>query len=568
MKRLRLLLTIVVLLILVVATLLWWNRPGRVDMAGYAPADSVVYLEFNSLTGLAQAIEENNIWKSLAPVVGTNPKLLNAWSVGAARAGFAPAQSVVLTRAQFALVMVGLNSIEEGDTLRIRPEVALIVETHTSNWRIKSLAVSTIKQLAVHAYGQSSCLEREASDVHYVECSSTVNDRKLVGAINGSLVIVGNALRAVESSLEVRRGVRPSLLTDPDLQRMRQNMRSESALSFGYISSTNVAKIFSFAGPLLMGQPPGGDRQLEQVLATSAQKILRAIAWTSRSQSSGIEDQYLFSLEPEVGTRLEPVFRSSETPDDFWKFVPQAVETLSIYHQQDPSNAWDAINGVVSYKLDAVSAVMFASLLRASLTVYGIEKPNEVLPLLRSPIATMRARADAASSVLVARTTDTLQLQQALRNQFGGQIQILEDTKNDPKSDSEFVAVLIPGYVAIGKTPSVKIWLEEIRGQNDRSPTASEFQRLQSGSGTAITTYSNDEARVNNFISTLASFRGTPLSPKQVDDLKTATEHSYFSISETSSNSNGLERKTRSSFGQFSTLLSLVQADSFSNSQR
>src|SRR5688572_19371642 len=144
MKRLRLLLTIVVLLILVVATLLWWNRPGRVDMAAYAPADSVVYLEFNSLTELARAIEENKIWKALAPVAGSNPKLLSAWSVGAARAGFAPAESVVLTRAQFALVMVGLNSIEEGDTLRIRPEVALIVETHTSNWRIKSLAVATI----------------------------------------------------------------------------------------------------------------------------------------------------------------------------------------------------------------------------------------------------------------------------------------------------------------------------------------------------------------------------------------------------------------------------------------
>jgi hypothetical protein len=316
-----------------------------------------------------------------------------------------------------------------------------------------------------------------------------------------------------------------------------------------------------------MGQPPG-DRQLEQVLATSAEKILRAIAWTSRSQSSGIEDQYLFSLEPEVRTRLGPAFKATDTANDFWKLVPQAVETLSIYTQQGPSDAWAAINGVVSYKLDAVSAVMFASLLRASLTVYGIEKPNEVLPLLRSPIATLRARADATSSVLLARTDDTLQLQQVLRNQFGGQIQILEDTKNDPKSESEFVAVLVPGYVAIGKTASVKIWLEEIRDQNDRSSIANDFQRLQSRSGAAITTYSNDDARVNNFVSTLVSFRGTPLTPKQVNDLKTATEHSYFSISETSLNSNGLERKTRSSFGQFSTLLSLVQADSFSNSQR
>jgi len=564
MKLLRLLLTLVVLLILVLAAFLWWNRPNRVDMAAYAPADSFVYLEFNSLTDVARSIEQNETWKALAPTIGGDPKLVNAWSATAARAGLAPVQSVVFTRAQFALVMVGMNSREEGDTLRIRPEVALVVETHTSNWRIRSVAVEAVKKLANYAYGQSNCVERTA-DVDYVECSSAVNERKLIGAIDGSVVIVGNTARAVQSCLEVRKGIRPSLLTDAELQKLRKTLQSDTALSFGYISSANVAKIFSWAAPLLMGQPPG-DRQLEQLLSSSAGKILRAVAWTSRPLAGGIEDRYLFSLEPEVITRLEPALAATPPTEEFWKFVPQTAPSLTIYQQRNPATAWAALNSAISFKLDAVSAVMFSSLLRTSLAVYGIENPTEFLSRLNPPLVTMRARADEGSSVLLARTTDQTALRQALQNSFRDHMQIIEGMQSEPDASREFAAVLLDGYLLLGRTESVRTWLQILRTQSATSGLPTRLQQLGKHDDAAIASYANDAARVNSFISAIASLRGLALSPQQSEKLKATTEDSAISITETSLNSTGIERKTRSAFGQISTLLSLVQADSSSTS--
>src|SRR4030095_9944132 len=119
MKLMKLALTISVILLLGLAGIFWLNRPERVDMANYAPADSLVYLELNSLPELAKTIEQNEMWKGLARLAGLNPSLINNWGVRLARSGLSPVRSVVFSRAQFALVVVGMNSIQEGDTLRI-----------------------------------------------------------------------------------------------------------------------------------------------------------------------------------------------------------------------------------------------------------------------------------------------------------------------------------------------------------------------------------------------------------------------------------------------------------------
>src|SRR4030095_14834601 len=178
MKLMKLALTISVILLLGLAGIFWFNRPERVDMADYAPADSLVYLELNSLPELAKTIEQNQLWKTLAPKTSVSTNLLNNGGVTVARSGLSPVRTVVFTRAQFALVVVGMNSTQEGDTLRIRPEVAFIVETHTSNWRIKGESVEVVKQLADYAYGQSNCGERSLFNAHFIECSAAAGEGK------------------------------------------------------------------------------------------------------------------------------------------------------------------------------------------------------------------------------------------------------------------------------------------------------------------------------------------------------------------------------------------------------
>ncbi|HSE33246.1 MAG TPA: hypothetical protein VLA93_16860 [Pyrinomonadaceae bacterium] len=557
MKSFRVLFTLLGLVIILVAGFLWWSRPQHVDMAGYIPADSLVYLEFNSLPDLAKAIEENKTWKTAAQHVNADSRLIDPlWST-VARYGLAPAKSVVLSRAQFAVVLVGMNSIPDGDTLRIRPEVALVVETHTASWRIKSMAADAVKSLATHAYGQSTCTER-SGDAYYIDCSSSISGRKLEATVDGSVVIIGNTDNAIRACLDVRRGSRPSLRTDPELQRSREQLNAAGAFSFGYVSSANVAKIFSWAAPILMGRAPG-DPQLEQLLATSAGKILKSIAWTSRPLAGAIEDRYLISLDPELLPRIEPAFATTAAGDDVWKQIPSEVESFTLYQTRDPLNALNALNSAVSYKLDALSAVMVSSLLRSSLGVYGVENPSQVLPLLSAPLVTVRAKPTDESSVLIARVTDPSRLRAILESQkVEGGIRIVDLNKGRSNEGSAaFLAVMSDGYVVMGKAESVDSWFSATRSQTTRSQPG----WFGSGDNAVTITYANDAARLSSFVSTIFLLRGRRLTDNEMVSVMDATKDLGFAITESRVNAQGIERTTRSPFGQISTLMSLLQSD-------
>ena len=79
------------------------DLPSRVDMADYAPADSLVYVEFNNLAAVAQAIQHSDVWQAAAPITQSKPVSRNRIMTTAARAGMAPLPAVLFARAQVAL---------------------------------------------------------------------------------------------------------------------------------------------------------------------------------------------------------------------------------------------------------------------------------------------------------------------------------------------------------------------------------------------------------------------------------------------------------------------------------
>src|SRR5215210_2586224 len=102
MISLRKLLALFIALVAITAVWLWWNHPQKVDMAGYVPADSLVYLEANSLPDIVQGLSETDAWKALAPPAGIRPDIgeIGWLSRLSALTGIGPAETVVLSRAQ------------------------------------------------------------------------------------------------------------------------------------------------------------------------------------------------------------------------------------------------------------------------------------------------------------------------------------------------------------------------------------------------------------------------------------------------------------------------------------
>jgi hypothetical protein len=560
MKRLRLALALVLLAVLLLAAWLWFNVPGKVDLAEYAPADSMLYVEFNSLADVAHAIQYTDVWKAAAPITHSTPGNDNRLLTAAARAGVAPVESVLFARTQVAVVVLGLNTIQQDDTLKVRPEIALIAETHTAKWRTRPVMVDAVKRLANYVYGASSCVGPNGDRF---ECSMPGGDRKLIGLIHGTAIILANSDDALARCVEVREGKRPSISTDAEFVRSRSSVATPQSLGFGYISSANSAKLFSWAAPLSMGLAPV-DQQLQQLLAVSAGKILDGIAWTAVPSGGGIEDRFVFSLEPGVATRLEPAFETAARDENFWKLVPGSFQSVTIYRSREPAAAWTSLDTAVASKLDALAAALFGTLLKSSLLDYGIENPKEALAALSPPVLTMRP-AGAEGSVLIGRVNDEARLRKALQEETvkgAGPPQVLTGLQAEPDPAKDFTAVFVDGFVLLGKTENVRPCLVELR--NSQAASSAEKKTVQDAaraSSAAIVTYSNDEARLRNFISTLLMLQGRQLSNDEFAKLQNTFGSASFAATETRLSATGIERKTRSAFGQFSTFIALLQPD-------
>src|ERR1051325_1347165 len=140
MKIVRRSLLVVAVLILPACIWLWWNRFQKADMAPYVPADTLVYMEANSLPQITSAIISTDAWKALAVPAGIRTDLghvgwlsrLSLWT------GIGSAETVVFSRAQIAIAVMGFDAAGAGDTLRGQAPYAVVVETHTSAGRARS----------------------------------------------------------------------------------------------------------------------------------------------------------------------------------------------------------------------------------------------------------------------------------------------------------------------------------------------------------------------------------------------------------------------------------------------
>ncbi len=126
-------------LVLLASIWLWWNRYQKVDMAAYVPAETLVYLEANSLSDITSAVTSTDAWKALAVPAGIKTDLgkLGWVSHLASWTGIGPADAVVFSRSQVAVAVLGFDAADAGETLKVKPRYAVVIETHTSSARAR-----------------------------------------------------------------------------------------------------------------------------------------------------------------------------------------------------------------------------------------------------------------------------------------------------------------------------------------------------------------------------------------------------------------------------------------------
>lgn len=561
MRRSRWILLFALLLLTILASWLWWVKPKAVDMATYAPADALLYLEANRPSEVVQAVAATDAWKTLEELIGSPAIPRNPWfQAFVGWTGIGPVESVILARAQIATVVTDLGTIEEGGELRIKPELAVLIETHTSERRVRPLFEEGLKTLAEKTYGRPTSRRTTLDGTELIEWFSPDGSRRIVGTIIGSLVIVGNSERSLQNCLAVFFGRRPALKSDPELIRMRRELDVEHALTFGYVPPGNSARLLAVGVPLLLGRAPA-DSDFQSLIAKGAAKVFGGLGWTSRAYLSGIEDRYLITLQPAMVARLKSNFApANNISSQLQRTLPRNVYSLTSYRFANPAATWLGLKAAVSSQVDALSAIVFSSLLKSALLSYGIDDPETFLGAVNGELLTVRLDENAESSILIAGVRDRTTLQEFVKKNMHlkrGDPADRAETFED--SQGEFAASFIDDSIVIGSPADVRRYTEarrlnatllaeeDLKGMNFFLPSANSAN---------ILTYTKDSDRVHRFISAIIAARGTAtVAPASIEE---ALANLPYSVTETALLDSGLERVTRSPLGQFSTLLPLI----------
>jgi len=529
-------------------------------MATFAPADALLYLESNNPADVFAALTNTDAWKLVDDITGkhTSVNKNSSWSRMFVRwTGLGPINSVIITRAQLAVVVTDLGVAENGETLTVKPEGALLVETHTSASRIKPSVEQALKNFAETAYGQPTLKRTNLDGFEFIEWIAPGGSRQIVATISGSLVIVGNTERAVQKILAVAIRRKPSLKDDTDLQRLRLELKGDQALAFGYIPARNSGHLLSIAVPMVMGRAPG-NTEFERLINAASAKIVTSLGWSSTPLMNGIVDRYRINLHPAVVAKLKEDFSCQQLDPTSGPVLPADLSSVTYYQFQNPTSAWQGLKTSVSAQVDALSAILFSSLLKSALIPYGINEPDKFLNLVDRPLLTARLDSDISGSLLIARVRDQSEMRELLVKGMG-----FHTTQGKPNAETlinnegDFAASLVGNFVVIGSQPSVAEYIAQSNsGSRESFSTSPGTFLIPLSTEACILTYSKDTDRVRTFVSTVLEARGIPVRwSDQTEHLLTQLP---YAATETTLHEQGIERVTRSSLGQFSTLLPLV----------
>ncbi|MBA3322378.1 MAG: hypothetical protein H0T45_13165 [Pyrinomonadaceae bacterium] len=557
-----------VMILLLIAAWLWWNRPRRVNLAEYAPAESLVFLETNDLPELLSGITSTTAWRELARAAGIDKPLGNLGWLGrlAAWTSIGPNELVIYGRAQVAVCVMGFEAAEEAGTaaLNIKPKAALILETHSSERRARAFVDRFVDAFARRSFGAVQEASREESGVYFRTWGAPDGKRKIFAALTGSLIIVGNDEGAVRSCLLVSQNGQPALSGDPKLEEMRGRVSNPDTLSFGYVAPAGSQKILEVAVIAYAGQvsaDPKMQSALAILLPQMAERFLGSAGWGARIVEGAIEDRYFLTVAGGLSERLQQSLATLPRPSNgAAQFLPQNTSQVTNYNYASPDQAWRGINSAISSQLDITLAPLVIRFLDESLRPFGIDSPREFLKAVGPELTTARLDSGGESLVFIAPVRDAGLARAQLLPRFGSRPQIIKIGSSEmfvAKDEEDSAASFLSNYLIMGAAADVRRCLEAYAAktlvQNESFEWAVHSAFYAEASGVA--TLTDESESVEALLRPLAR-RGDRMQPrKSVTSLEAGWRKLPYSVSQTRLGEAGVERIKHSAFGLYGTII-------------
>ncbi len=553
MKKIYGLILIGSLLVIAVLTWFWWQKPQTVEMAQFAPADALIYLETNDLPKILESLTKTEAWQNHAEEFGLAKQTNFGWlSKTFAQFGIGSAETNLLGRAQIAVVLLGFEATEVEQNLQLKPRAVIIAETHLSESGAKTAIESLVGDFVGKNFREAKISQTEAEGAKWIIWTDSAANRKIFAAILENTVFIGNDEQSVKTCLAVRRGERESLKNDSALAEMRRKLSEKDTLAFGYVTTSGVKQLSeistaAFAGKITESQTAMS--LIAQSLPPLVQKTVNSVGWTTKLENGKLVDRYVVAMPDDFVSALrEPLATSIESNGDALQFLPRETKSLTRYNLQKADKAWNGLIFALTTKLDTISAVFVGQFSKAILAPYGIIEPNVFLGAVGTEIITAQISADDENSLTIFRVRD----EQMLKTQVLQRLQT-----NAPKeekignailwtSENDFAAAFADGFLLTG-TPEIVRKSLEARQKSAVLAKIEERRKFLRESPAVAVNFADETEKIQTFLQIVHGKKETKIAVKSDND--------NFSVSETRLVENGFERRVKSNFGLLGSLV-------------
>ena len=552
LTRRRTLLTGLVALIAVAAGWVYWNRPTQTDLSAYAPADCLAFIESDDLAALVFGMQQTQAWRSLSGPLGAPQDLLpNRWWIRLARwTGIGSADTILFARSQVAVVFSGAEASQAESTLTIKPLATLIIETHTSQVRMRTAVERHAEELARRVYKNPALLRKQVDGIDLEEWISDDKAHQIVIAFINSIVIVGNDETSVIHSIEARDGKRAALKDAKEFASGNDASRANANLS-AFISQAGVKSLLQ-AFAIYRGGSSADAITSARIFADTFGGLVNSIRWSTRFADSMVEDHCVVNLTDGVADKLRPSMVPERGVDPTkLQFIPTDAHSFSTYQLRDAASFWVDLNAAVSSHTDLIGSVAARPMLRGLLKPYGIDDPDAFARAIGPRLQTIRLEEN-SPSVMVVEAFDPPVLRNVVMKRLGNNV------KAERAGDAEilvapdnFTAAFTGNFVLLGPAEAVRRCLSA--NSPAQSITSQEnFRRADKLMDVSlpftVVTFANDQQAAISFVEAFSPHE-RPAFATNAAAIEKAMSDLPYAVSVTMMKGSAVEWTSRSSFG-------------------
>ena len=561
-----------VLLLLLILSGIWifFHRIASVAMDSYIPDSALGYVVVNDVPQVINKLTATQGWQDLAPMYGLDGKFkYTGWLATLGRwTGIGTAESLLFSRGQFALVITGIEL--RGD--EVKPRWALVAETHGSEASIKSLISKRVVELATRAYKNPIQESSEYAGIPITIFRAPNGGQSLLTANVKSEWILANDPEALRACLDTRLGKTPAISSNALLSAARQAVDQDGEV-FAFVSQKGASRFSQFlahlyAGKLLEATPLAG--LLESLVSDISNGMVEGMAYSATFERGAVTDQYAVLCKPDVADGLKAAMKISgnKSPEKstLIKQVPAAIEGVTWFNLQDPSRSVDSVEKMVTTRIGVAQSFLFHKFFTTAKKIFlGLEQGENGSSAIGSEVVRLTFAAHEDEPVWLATIVEKTAIEKIAtrlisqpdkgikREAYKGfALKISGDNKKAFTVDGQFLVY--------GSSASLKQFIDEKQKNSVwvQSPKFTTAQsQLEENDGAVMSFHSVAE----DSMKMMASLK-KKLNAKAENKIASSVvgEKIPLSASRTIVNDSGLQVVSRSTFGNFPLVSSLVDS--------